>query len=162
MSVGCNDLDVKEGNEVFASIKSTVEKVKSLYPQVKVIISEITPRMDDLDTNVKAVNTMLNEFVKWSDDTFITRNSNLRDQDFYYDNKHLKESCIPRFAANIKRALRAAYGIVQHKGQNLNSQRNNDDYPSNRNTKILNEQDTNTTFNRFKESLLRKITAAFE
>ena len=89
--------------------------------------------MDDLDDQVKLINHMLNEYVNLSDDTYITRNTNLRDKDFYYDNKHLKESCIARFAANIKRALRAAYGIQHYKGHKTSLDRSLNSTPSHRN-----------------------------
>ena len=83
-------------------------------PNLKIILSEITPRMDSLDTQVKALNAMLNQFVEKSENLFITLNSNLRNPDFfkYPDPKHLRYECIGRFAANIKKALRTAYGIL--------------------------------------------------
>ena len=43
------------------------------------------------------------------EDISIAWNSNLRNPDFFYDAKHMKDSCIARFAANIKRALNKAY-----------------------------------------------------
>ena len=109
-SVGCNDLDVRKGDELFNDIKSTIEKIKTNYPNIKIIISEITPRMDKLDTAVKATNTLISQYIDRTENIFIAKHGNLRARDFYYDRKHLKESIIPRFAANIKRALNTACG----------------------------------------------------
>ena len=113
-SVGCNDVEYKSGVDVFIDIKKTAERIQSMYPDVKVIVSEVTPRMDseDLDKEVKECNELLNDFVKQSENTFIVRNSNLRDRKFFLDDgKHLKQNTIARFASNIKWALRRAYGI---------------------------------------------------
>ena len=112
MSVGCNDLDSRSAEEVFESICDTVTKMKASYPRIKIIISEITPRMDDKDVKVIRTNELLNEYVKGRDMVYITRNSNLRDPKFFYpgDSKHIRQDCIGRFAANIKFTLRLAYG----------------------------------------------------
>ena len=114
ISVGCNDVDYKDGPGVFHDIKKTVQRIQSEYPNVKVIVSEITPRMDDddIDKEVRDCNKLLNEFVAASETTFITRNSNLRDRRFFLpDGKHLRLESIAKFASNIKWALRRAYGI---------------------------------------------------
>ena len=74
MSVGCNDIDSKDGQEVFGEMRNIVLNIKHLYPNVKVIVSEITPRMDDRDQEVKNANRLLNEFVKGQQDVYITRN----------------------------------------------------------------------------------------
>ena len=113
-SVGCNDIEYNSGAHVFDEIKKTVERIQSQYPNVKVILSEITPRMDcaDLDKEVKDCNELLNNYVNESDKTYIVRNSNLRDRKFFLsDGKHLSKNTIGRFASNIKWALRRAYGI---------------------------------------------------
>ena len=122
ISVGCNDLDAENGDVVFSNIKDTFGKLKRAYPNIKVILNEITPRMDNLDAQVKATNTLLNQFVDRSESTYITMNSNLRDPDFFYDNKHFREESIGRFAANIKKALRSAYGIQYERQRRSNDQ----------------------------------------
>ena len=90
---------------MFIDIKKTAERIQSMYPDVKVIVSEVTPRMDseDLDKEVKVCNELLNDFVNQSEHTFIVRNSNLRDRKFFLeDGKHLRQNTIARFASNIK------------------------------------------------------------
>ena len=118
ISVGVNDIDTKDGEEVFDEMKNTIVKLKNKHPNIKVIISEITPRMDERDSEVIIANSLLNEFVKESNDLFITKNGNLRKKKFFVpgDCKHLRIECIARFAANIKYSLRAAYGRKKYDG----------------------------------------------
>ena len=82
-SVGCNDIDSKSGELVFDGIRCIVERLREKFPGIKIILSEITPRMDNLDTQVKATNLLLNEYIEGSSDLFLTRNSNMRDPDFF-------------------------------------------------------------------------------
>ena len=173
-NVGCNDLDYHKGDEVFNNMKHTIEKLKTKYPGIKIIISEITPRMDELDIEVKVTNTLLNQYVKRTEDTYITWNSNLRDPDFFYDTKHIKDTCIARFAANIKRGLNKAYDrsykpgsrIISHEGDNFRSSNfNNESSTKNiqRNEGNENERCNNMRKemeNTLKAELLRKITLA--
>lgn len=170
ISVGCNDLDTKHGDLVFNSIKSIVDKLRGKFPGIKIILSEITPRMDDLDIQVRAVNTLLNQYVNSSDDLYLTFNSNMRDPDFFYDNKHFKESCVARFAANIKRALNKAYGRQQRNNVDRKSNREKKYNYENTFTRRTNDQATEEQLphhvkgimSSFKDNLLRKITEAFE
>ena len=71
---------------------------------------EVTPRMDNIDEKVKAVNKLLESYVKQTANVFLTKHSNMRKREFFRDDKHLCKECIPRFAANIKNTLRYVYG----------------------------------------------------
>ena len=112
ISVGCNDLDNKEPEEVFNAIREIAVQLKTSYPEIKIIIGEITPRMDARDPAVIETNNMINEFSRDLEHIFVIKNSNLRDKKFFYqgDAKHIRKYCIGRFAANIKHTLRVAYG----------------------------------------------------
>ena len=134
--------------------------MKYKFPGINVIISEITPRMDAVDLKVKSINTMMNAYVKHSADLFIVRNSNLRDPDFYYDNKHIKQSCVARFASNIKRTLRLAYGVQDPRTAHHTSI---EDGGNQHSTSTLKQKSHDQRdFQLFKANLLQKITAAFE
>ena len=168
---------MKSGVEVFTIIRDTVSKVMNLYPEIKLIISEVTPRMDELDCQVQEANILLNELVESCENLFIVRNSNLRNQDFFNpdDPKHIRKTCIGRFAANIKIALRRAYGIKYDRitnsysnerdlSQNYSQQcqfRNNqlspEDIPRRNTMYNCNEEDK---LRIFKNELLRSITAS--
>ena len=112
ISVGCNDLDYGEAAQVFADMKEIVLNLQQAYPGIKIIIGEITPRMDDRDEVVKDINFLIQQFGKSSENVFVIDNSNLRNKKFFYagDSKHIRKDCIGRFAANIKHTLRVAYG----------------------------------------------------
>ena len=169
LNVGCNDLDSKSGDEVFAGMTNIIEKLRRKFPGIKIILSEITPRMDMLDLQVKATNTLLNQYVDRNDDLFIAQHSNMRDPDFFIkdDPKHFHANCIARFASNIKKALNLAYGREQlfrreHKSNHPKVVRTN--------TRIDHENlpsqnvppEARSFINNFKEFLLTTLTGAFE
>ena len=112
ISVGCNDLDRKSPVEVFNSMKEVVTELRHTYPGIKVILAEVTPRMDDKDQAVEEINVLINNYKNTTENIYIIKNSNLRDPKFFYpnDSKHIRKNCIGLFASNIKRGLRAAYG----------------------------------------------------
>ena len=124
--------------------------------------------MDKLDLEVKTTNTLLNQYAKWMEDIFIAWNSNLRNPDFFYDAKYMKDSCIARFAANIKRALNKAYDRQYKQG----SWRSRQEDDSSRFNNIYGENSRKITYVRFinnkrqemennlKAELIRKITLA--
>ena len=112
MSVGCNDLVTNTPHQLFTNIHTLVDRLRASFPGIKIIISEVTPRMDAVDGRVQEANKLINQYVEGSQDLFVTKNSNLRNPDFFLkDGVHLSHTITPRFASNIKRALRAAYGI---------------------------------------------------
>ena len=82
-----------------------------MFPSIKIIVSEVTPRMDEFDEQVKVANSSLNKFVDRHENTFIVKHDNLRNPDFFQDAKHIRQDGIARFAANIKKGLRNAYGM---------------------------------------------------
>ena len=85
--------------------------MKSSSPR-RHFVSEITPRNDNKDNEVIECNKLFNSYASSLGNVFVARHSNLRDDQYtnFYDVKHLKETIIPRFASNIKRALVLAYG----------------------------------------------------
>ena len=101
---GVNDIDELTGIQVFNKIAHVIHQVKSKYPGVKIIISEITPRKDELDCEVLACNKMLNAYAATQDHVYVADHSNLRDENFTYHRniKHIKENKIANFAANLK------------------------------------------------------------
>ena len=164
--------DTYSGNEVFEKLTNIVNSLKEKYPSIKIILSEITPRMDNLDFQVQETNALLNQYIIRNSDIFLVHNGNMRDPDFFMpdDNKHFKQSCIARFAANIKRALNKAYGREQryHKERKVIS---NPNMTNNNINKSYSDEcfqqgnmplDASGIINNFKASLLRTITAAFE
>ena len=112
ISVGCNDLDRNDPETVFDKIRGIVSRLLEIHPHMKIIIGEITPRMDEKDDLVVTANELINRFAESNEKLYVIKNSNLRDPYFFYrgDSKHIRKKCIGRFAANIKYTLRVAYG----------------------------------------------------
>ena len=113
INVGVNDIDSKSGEEVFDEIRETIEVIRKKHKDIKIILSEITPRNDSKDSEVKKCNNLVEEWIKSETNIYIAKHSNLRDSEWsmFADIKHIHQSAAPKFAANIKRALRAAYNI---------------------------------------------------
>ena len=113
IAVGVNDLDETDGSELADKFGSLIGSIHESYPDVKIILNEVTPRNDNRDEHVIKCNTKLQVYTTRHDHIFLSRQSNLRDDSysFFHDNKHIKQSKIPRYASNMKIALRQAYGI---------------------------------------------------
>ena len=163
--IGVNDLDQNEAEQVFEKIKSITTLVEEKYKDINIILSEITPRNDYLDTQVIKCNSLINEYYINKDRVFIAKHDNLRKEYFFMDNKHLTSNITPRFVSNLKIALRKAYGITKndYNSSSLNRKtRNNDGIGniefSNKQRLMRNDDDKTTQhLNDFKADLLNKI-----
>lgn len=125
INVGVNDVDEISGVSVFNRLTEIVKDTQQKYKGIKVILGEITPRADNRDVEVVSCNKLINEFGRSNENVYVAPHGNLHDEEntFLHDDKHIKKNCIARFAANLKRALRKAYGYEE-----LNeSHRNNRD-----------------------------------
>ena len=120
--VGVNDTDENSGSAVFNMIDELTRKMWEKYPDLKIILSEITPRKDVKDLEVKLCKRLLHERAQHTPELHIARHSNLRHPNGYFlrDAKHIKSSCIARFAANLKIALRKAYGLERNRYRDRN------------------------------------------
>ena len=118
INVGVNDLDTKNAETVFEDIKHIVNTLEVDFPNIKIILCEITPRSDEKDEEVLKCNDFIKGLAISSKNIFIVRHSNLRDEDYtmHVDNKHISKNAIPRFASNIKRTLRFVYGVKKYDG----------------------------------------------
>ena len=110
--VGVNDIDRMESDEVFAKLKENIDLLRKKYPNIKIILSEITPRKDNKDAEVDKCNRLINEYSTF-DNIFIANHANLRGNknDFMFDNKHISRKTIGVFVVNLKKALCQAHGI---------------------------------------------------
>ncbi len=79
-------------------------------------MSSVTPRDDDFDEGIRVINRMIqNEILSFTDVIYVN-NDNLQDRALYFDCKHLnRNQGVRKFAANIKRAIRVASGVVDNK-----------------------------------------------
>ena len=96
------------------------DEIHMIYPNVKVIVSELTPRNDDRDDEVIECNKPLVTHAKSKEYMYFAKQSNLRDPEytFFDDAKHIKKTKVGRYASNLKIALRKAYGIEDPRERN--------------------------------------------
>ena len=111
--VGVNDIDHAGGDEVFKQIMDNIELLKQKYPEIKIVLAELTPRMDNKDAAVNKCNELLNHYAELDEKIFIASHESLRGNktDFLADNKHISRKTIGVFVVNLKRALCQAHGI---------------------------------------------------
>ena len=75
--MGVNDLDDKGGIEVAEKLTNLTNNILRTYPDVKVILNEVTPRHDERDMEVIECNKPLHTLAKNNNLVFIAKQSNL-------------------------------------------------------------------------------------
>ena len=115
ISVGTNDIDLKDRDEIISKYVEIIELLRSKYPGIKITISELPPRKDKYDDKVRKFNALLGDLCEQSEDLFLAIQEKLRDdiQRNMYDDKHIHRRAIHIFAGNIKRTLRKAHGLPE-------------------------------------------------
>ena len=112
IQVGVNDLDRNNAPEVFNDLRNNIQFIKHKYPDIKIILCEITPRNDSRDGEVLECNRLIHDFVECDDNIFLANHSNLRENNYamLHDVKHVSKRKMGTYVVNIKRALYAAHG----------------------------------------------------
>ena len=111
ISVGTNDLDEKDHEQVLGELDLLIMDIRSRFPGIKFIINELLPRRDDRNSEVGKFNFGLGEYGNTKPDITIASQHNITDMSMFYDTKHLSESKVPIYAKNIIIAMLKAYGI---------------------------------------------------
>ena len=113
LHVGTNDLDNKDHKQVFGELELLLEAIRLKFPGISIVISELLPRNDHRDAEVKLFNQVLMDYVLNHQDVTIARHHNMRDPGYsmFYDEKHIKDTAVSRFSANLIRALLKSYKI---------------------------------------------------
>ena len=115
--IGCgvNDIDFKPGYQVADELLALCNHIRISNPTVKIIISEVTPRNDALDTEVIKCNQRLTTEVKHLTDVHLVVQSNLRENNWnlYHDVKHIKKNSIAKYAGNLKSGIRKVMNTIK-------------------------------------------------
>ena len=158
-SVGVNDIDVRSGKEVFSKFKQIVEDIWCKSPHIKIIMNEITPRNDDRDHEGMVCNDLLKQYSITHDKLFLATQRNMRNDEWsLYDYiKHISKHGTAKFASNMKRAFRQAFGIVT-KHHNLD---NDKDMLCNSNSR-QNYNIRNAIIIDYKKEMLNKLAELFQ
>ena len=115
ISVGTNDIDLKDPEEILAEYVEIIELLRKKYPGIKITISELPPRKDNCDDKVRKLNGLLGDLCERSEYLFLAIQAKLRENidRNMFDDKHIHRRAIHIFAGNIKRTLRKAYGLPE-------------------------------------------------
>ena len=110
ISVGTNDLDEKDHEQVLGELELLVHDIRRKFIGIKFVINELLPRKDHRNNEVGKFNLGLRNFDTYPDVTIASQQS-IKDMSMLYDTKHLLESKVPIYAKNIIIAMLKAYGI---------------------------------------------------
>ena len=163
--VGVNDIDTMDGTSVADDLINIVEKMRHLYPALKIILSEVTPRSQYRDDHVQCCNAKLRATLGKKDNITLGFHSNLRDPSwaFHKDDKHFAQISISKFAANIKVALRKSIGISTNKfnksgrKRDSNNNDNRNSYKPNNNKNFNNRSSGNNSVEELKNFLIKSL-----
>ena len=91
LNVGVNDIDKKDHDQVLEEMELLIREIRTQFPDIKLIISEITPRNDERDKEVQLYNKMLQNYAVNENYITIAYHSNLREPQWsmYRDHKHI-------------------------------------------------------------------------
>ena len=92
-----------------------ISSITQKYPHITIILSEVTltTRKDDLDEEVQLPNEKCVNSIKVMENVCLLRDDNMS---MSIDNKHIKQTFILRFSANIKADFRSVFGILSKFG----------------------------------------------
>ncbi len=131
ISVGTNDLDLKDHKQVFGELLILIDDIRARFPGIKIIINELLPRKDARNNEVGKFNAVLSTFTNSQEDITVAL-QRITDMSMFYDNKHLYPIKVGVYAKNIINALLKAYGI-QDKSELFSSPRIRDIHSENMN-----------------------------
>ena len=109
INTGVNDVEHLKPVKIIEDQVHLVEAASHMFPGRKIILSDITPRTDNLDQAIININNDIHERIKDLPNVQHVYNGNLRQYKFFYDTKHLSMRLgIPLLAKNLKNGLRRA------------------------------------------------------
>ncbi len=112
--VGVNDIDSKDGQTVADELCNAAEAIHNKAPNIKIVLSEVTPRQHTRDDEVIECNKLLKSSISDMKQITLAKHTNLRSPEMFRnstDDKHFSTHKAGLLASNIKRALRKALGI---------------------------------------------------
>ncbi|CAB3983013.1 Hypothetical predicted protein [Paramuricea clavata] len=117
INTGVNDVEHLKPVKIIEDQVHLVEAASHMFPGRKIILSDITPRTDNLDQAIININNDIHERIKDLSNVQHVYNGNLRQYKFFYDAKHLsKRLGIPLLAKNFKNGLPRALRPQQRHG----------------------------------------------
>ena len=120
---GVNDIETMSAESLFEHFEHVINSFHKTLPNTKLIISEVTPRMDAFDRDVVQVNDLIKSFTYDMENITIVKHHSLRNLQLMRDNKHVSSSAgVLRLAGNLKFGIRSAFGIPTMKESQFSRQ----------------------------------------
>ena len=136
IQTGVNDTDSKAGHLVASELIALIRKIRHKFGDVRIVLSEITPRNDRGDSVVMEANAIIKQQLANDKCTFLVNYDRIRSgsaadylalfDDNGNDERHFSPHSIRRLAARLKGGLRWAFEIpskyVYHAPQTRSTQ----------------------------------------
>ena len=112
---GVNDVEHDSIDSIYQNLHQFITYLQKHINTVQkrsihIAISEVIPRMDDLDANVQELNSVIRSNLN---NHIIINHDNLRKKACYSDKKHINQRKIPLLVGNIKNNIRRALNITK-------------------------------------------------
>ena len=132
---GCNDIDQFKMDpiKIVNTIEETLRNIKDQFPDIHIFVSTLFPRQDNTIECIEIINDFIRSLHNKPSITVIN-NSNIR-KDMLQDNKHVNNSGLYTFLANIKFAVfgempkiyspHRNYGTHDHRARSFSNNRKN-------------------------------------
>ena len=109
LHVGINNFEFKEVTDICTQFSEVVSVARNSFPEAKILVSQVTPRRDELDLKAKEINNYL------LTDDFLKKLPDLQVSVIWHDNLDAMNVCtttnasrkigVRHFAGNIKNAF---------------------------------------------------------
>ncbi|KAL9977169.1 hypothetical protein ACROYT_G014547 [Oculina patagonica] len=113
-NVGVNDVEsTDDATTISNKLTEVIFLTKSQFPTAKIVVSEITPRSDELNVKVEQTNDQLRSALENVENVYVVSHGNIKEKNCFHDAKHLSRTVgIPKLASNIIRGIRLAKGLT--------------------------------------------------
>jgi hypothetical protein len=91
INTGVNDLERLSPEEIITKQVKLVNTACKVFPDKKIIVSSITPRLDDLGRNINKINDAIDDEIKNLPNVIHVYNGYLENTKYFHDNKHLNK-----------------------------------------------------------------------
>ena len=156
---GVNDIDTEDGDKVSQNLIDIVRRIQQNLPNVKVVVSEVTPRQLHRDEEVIRCNAALHAALNGTEGVTIAKHSNLRNDRWSFhikgDDKHFSEISIARLASNLKNTFREAIGHRSSPRKRISDKKKTHSEGGGRKTYSQGEQNNVSEDMSFKQKLLQ-------
>ena len=125
---GVNDVenDLLDAKTIADHLTKVVLNARKKFPEIKLFLSEVTPRSDSLNEKVLKINSLLKNCLFNISNLKLIIHSNLADQIYFYDDKHFNRyKGIPSLARNLKSCYFSRNQISTHSNIPRFAQRQN-------------------------------------